>query len=150
MTTINASGILYIRQDGSDIQYSPNNSSWTTISSWPVYINNTSYTTNTILTVLYTTNITTNLTNFEFNINNPYITFDGSYNGAVCTLEINASIFPGIFITNSNHTITIKNFIVSGTGTMYSISPDFATDINSSPGFDPAINFCSLENCVNK
>lgn len=55
MTSISATGTLSLRQSGGDIQYD-NGSGWTTISSFPATITNSD--TGTLLTVLFTTNIT--------------------------------------------------------------------------------------------
>jgi hypothetical protein len=161
MSAIGASGTLYIQQSGSDIQYSPDNSSWTTISSWPVTVSNTVLNINNILNVLFTTDISTNNAGFRFITGTSYITFDGSYNSAICTLNINAGIAKGMFSstyitagdggggTSGNHTVKVKNFIIRGTGTMFSFCYNFGSYINNISGFNPSINYCSLENCVN-
>ncbi len=144
MSSINASGTLYIRQNGSNIQYSPDNSNWTTISSWPVTVNNTTPAIGTILNVLFTTDITTTNTMFRFIAGTSYITFDGLNN----TLTLNnVTININIFNSNSKHTIKIKDFIATGTGLITAFCENFGSNINSIPGFNPNINFCSIENC---
>ena len=67
MTSISASGTVYIRQDNQDIQYQINSTigSWITITDWPVNISNIDL--STTLQVVFTTNITltTNLQYFN-------------------------------------------------------------------------------------
>jgi hypothetical protein len=58
MSSISANGatsILYLQQSGSDIQYKINSNPWTTISSWPLTVNNTN--TSTKLKILLETNL---------------------------------------------------------------------------------------------
>ena len=55
MSTISASGTIYIQQQGLVILYSTDNTTWTPISSWPVTIVNTTPT--QILKVLFTSDI---------------------------------------------------------------------------------------------
>lgn len=142
---IYASGNLFIQQNGSDIQYSLDNSTWNIISNWPVTVTNTNPTISTILTVSFASGITTDNSDFAFIAGSHYITFDGLYN----TLTLNGEISQGVFLTNSNHTIKINNFTITGTNIMNSFCYNFGSNINHISGFNPTINFCSLENCVN-
>ncbi len=63
MSTINATGTIYIRNNSGTVEYNINNSIWTTIS-WPVTINNID--TSNVLKVLFTTDITLNVVDQYF------------------------------------------------------------------------------------
>jgi hypothetical protein len=67
MSSISANGgtsILYLQQSGSDIQYKINSDPWTTISSWPLTINNTNA--DVRLKILLETNLTFTSTSHYF------------------------------------------------------------------------------------
>lgn len=131
-SSIDASGTLYIQQSGSDIQYSSDNSSWSNIV-FPVTINNTTPNITTILTVLFTTDITTTITGFRFIAGSEYITFAGSNK----TITINGNLTNTIFKSIKDGTI-VKDFIIRGTGTMTSLCGEFAQ-----------YSQASLLNCIN-
>jgi len=137
MSTIDASGTLYIRQNAAVVQYSRNNSTWTTFA-FPVIIRNTTPTLATTLTVLFTTDITTTTDTSKFSVGTNYITFDGANKN----FNINATItgINAIFNSNGASYITVKNVIFRGTGTF--VGPCFGS-------FGSFGSQCSILNCIN-
>lgn len=65
---------LYMQQSGSTIQYSTNNSTWTTVSSWPITLGTAS------ATLRFTTDLSLNSVSQYFIIGAISQTIDGSYN----------------------------------------------------------------------
>jgi len=159
-TSISATGNVYIRQDPDmNIQYSSDNSSWTTLSKQrPIGVSNTNLNINSILNLIFTTDIDVISHELGFFTNTHYITYDGSYNGNICTITLRGSAkSPGLKSTFHNkesiHTITIKNFIVrpppSDGGYSGPFCHNFGQGTNNVPGFNPAVNYCTVENIVN-
>ena len=136
MSSISASGNVYIRQDASGIQYNVNNTSWNPLT-FPVTVINTNAISSNILNVLFTTNIITTSTSCKFIAGSNYINFDGLNN----TLTINTTLpnGSGIFLSNEK-IVTVQNFIIRGTGTMNALCIDFGKFANGT---------CKLLNCIN-
>lgn len=136
MSSISASGTLYIQQSGSDIQYSSDNSNWTTFV-FPITVTNATPTLATPLTVLFTTDITTTHNGSKFIAGSNYITFDGANKD----FTINAIIITpnNIFSSNRRSYITVQNVIFRGTGTMRTLFGAFGMFGQQ----------CSVINCIN-
>lgn len=126
------SGIVYIQSSGNDIQYSPDDATWTTITSWPATITN-SDSPNTVLKVIFhditispnTTNSTLSGRDVYFICGSQYIQFGDTSlrnNGTRPTITISGvTNYPGL-IKNSTvgggtefSNISIYNLIVDGT-----------------------------------
>jgi hypothetical protein len=113
---LDASGTVLIKQDvGSDVQYSTDSgTSWTTISIWPVTLNNTD-TANT-LEVQFTTDLSFNSLDQYFILDSSNITIDGSNN----VVNINVDLYQGLIQngtvdTSGNSFVTIQNVGVEST-----------------------------------
>jgi hypothetical protein len=122
-TISQAGGILQFRQIDLSIQYNINNTNWitTTPSSWPISIVNNNPSSESILTVSFTTNITISTatvstgTNGYFICGSDYITFEGNNN----TITVDGvTNYPG-FIQNGlsnaqgKSYITVQNFSIA-------------------------------------
>ena len=106
-------GTLYLRQDASaNIQYSVNNTFWSTFSSWPVTIVNTSPSSTNVLTVLSTTDITINDTTKYFITGSNYITYDGSNNDFIMDVAAYGGLFSNGTVNNSTDSTRYNNIIV--------------------------------------
>ena len=124
MTTILASGILYIRDESGSIQYSSNQSNWITISSFPATVVNTD--TSTRLKVLFTTSLILTNLNEYFICGSTNIQFGSELlqaDGSRSIITVNVNNYPG-FIQNGTNTLSsnpfsdiyIYNLFVEGTG----------------------------------
>jgi hypothetical protein len=121
MSTISGTGTLYIREDSGSIQYSNDNSTWTTISAWPATIVNND--TNTTLVVLFTRDITLTASNQYFICGSSDIQFGSTslnIDGTRPTITISGvTDYPGLIengnINNGKNNITIVNLVVDGT-----------------------------------
>lgn len=105
-----ATDTVYI-QDTGTIQYKVNNGSWTTISAWPVTINNTSLT--TVLKVLFLTDITLDNISKYFSCTSNLIQFGSTSleaNGSRPTITIEADNYDG-FIENGGEATSGYNNI---------------------------------------
>jgi len=114
---IDSSGILLLKQVGSDVQYkSVDDSIWTDISAgqWPVTLNNTG----TNLEVTFISDLSFNLLTQYFIIDSSNITIDGSDN----VVNVNVDLYPGLVQNGNNNNaysdITIKNIGVESTYTV--------------------------------
>jgi hypothetical protein len=122
-TISQAGGVLQFRQIDLSIQYNINNTDWitTTSSSWPISIVNNNPSSESILTVSFTTNITISNatvgteTNGYFICGSDYITFEGNNN----TITVDGvTNYPG-FIQNGlsnaegKNYITVQNFSIA-------------------------------------
>jgi hypothetical protein len=115
---------IYLRQSGENIQHSSNQSSWTTISAWPILLQNSNTGAGT-LTLVFTTDLSiTNNNNYIYcnstnlQIGSSSLNVDGSRPTITITDVTN---FTG-FITNYDGTkgfnnISIYNLIISPSGT---------------------------------
>jgi hypothetical protein len=121
-STIDASGILLLQQIGSTVQYkSSTGSLWTDISAngWPVTFNNKDVSSNNMLEVQFTTDLSLNSSPQFFAMGSNYITVDG-LNHSVYIATISPS-YGGLFdngrpIGRGNSYITIQNLGVKGRG----------------------------------
>ncbi len=126
MTSINLSGILYIKEDTGNILYSNDNISWTNILEWPVIITNTDAPNSTLI-IKFTTNLTFTDVNNYFICNSSHIQFgDTSLNpdGSRPTININiiGQLYTGLIrnggvLTPCFSNIVICNIIISLSGT---------------------------------
>lgn len=128
MSSISASGTLYLRSNGSgDVQTSIDNSNWTTVSAWPLTINNSSAASSTYLTVLFTQDIIVNQSNQQYFIcGTNYIQFGNislNSDGTNPTVTIqNILNYPGLIQNgsaggNGKNYIRIYNLNVAASGT---------------------------------
>lgn len=110
-----ATDTVYIQDAGSgSIQYKVNNGDWTSISIWPVTIQNTS--TTVVLKVLFTNNITLNSTNEQYfkclsdriQFGSPSLNSDGTR--TIITIE-GLTEYPGL-IQNSTGTNGFENIYI--------------------------------------
>jgi hypothetical protein len=116
MTTISAAGILYIRQNGANIEYSSSStfSPVTVVTAWPVTVTNTTPT--SYLKVYFTTDITlTGGVDRYFICGSDYIQFGNTTlntNGTrpIITIQ-NITNYPGL-IQNGTNSANGKNYIV--------------------------------------
>lgn len=102
MTTITATGTIYIRSDDNDnIQWSNNDSTWTTISEFPIMVNNSG----SDLTVELRSNIKFTSINHYFVFDTSNITFNGNFRYIIID---NVATYPGAFRNNSLGVVNIN------------------------------------------
>ena len=121
----NGGTILYLRPDGGGgIQYSTDQSSWTTISSWPVTLTNTN-TSLGWLQVQFSTDITFTSSNQYFACGSDYIQFGAAQISASSanrpTITVTAINYTGLIMNgeqsnNGYSNIRVYNLIVDGSG----------------------------------
>jgi hypothetical protein len=156
MSTISGTGTLYIREESGSIQYSNDNSTWTTISGWPATVVNTD--TSTTLIIIFTTDITISNPNGqnkyficgsnEIQIGNISLNPDGTRPTIIIS---GVTDYPGLIQNGtgapntSKHNITISNIIVnSSSSTLISGGGWIEQSFSSSLGvFNNTIINCS-------
>jgi len=113
-------GTIYLREESGSIEYSFDNSSYATITSWPITIVNTNPGSSNVTTVQLTENITLSNTtvgtgssgkDLYFICGSEYITFDGQ--GFIITIN-NVTDYPGLIqngtsLSNGETNITIQD-----------------------------------------
>ena len=111
MTTISFSANIYLRLNQGTIQYSLDNTSYSTISSWPCTLTNIS---DTNKTVYITNNLEiTTINNMYFTIGSSNITIDGQNN----TININSvTNYPGLVQNGKPPTNGFNNIIIKNLG----------------------------------
>ncbi len=124
MTSLSASGgsTIYIAQNGLNVEYSYNSTSWTQIT-WPCTITNSNTAAGNVI-VLFTTDITLSTTNDFFSCNSGYIQFGSTSlntDGSRPTITIATDYYDGLIqngnnSTTGNRNIYIYNLFVDGTG----------------------------------
>jgi hypothetical protein len=106
-------GTLYLRQDASaNIQYSVNNTFWSTFSSWPVTIVNSNPSSSNVLTVLLKSDITITETTKYFITGSNYITYDGSNNDFIMDVASYGGLFSNGTINASTDSTRYNNITV--------------------------------------
>ncbi len=111
MSTISTNGqnnIIYIEQSGSNIRYKINNGSYTTITSFPITINNTNTAYN--LKIYFTTNITFDTSSKYFICGSDNLQFGKEFledNGDIITFNITSGSYSGLI---QNGTSTTNGF----------------------------------------
>ena len=148
-------GTLYFRQTttSSELQYSSNNTEWTDISSnqYPLNIQNTDPSTNNVLTVQFTTDITFTQDVQYFICGSQYITFNGlkndeeratiTFNGVEDCLGL---IQNGTSGANGNANITVENIHVASLGnTTLAINAGWVCQSY----FGKGVSDVSIDNC---
>jgi hypothetical protein len=100
-------GTVYFRQNNSDVQYSTNQTTWNTVSTFPITITNINPVSGNMLMVLFTTELTLSTVSHYFICGSAYITFDGQNN--TCLIN-NVANYPGL-IQNGSEASNGKNYI---------------------------------------
>ena len=144
-------GILYLRQDASaNIQYSVNNTLWTTFSSWPVTIVNSNPSSSNVLTVLLTSDITITETTKYFITGSRYITYDGSNNDFIMDVASYGGLFSNGTVNASTDSTRYNNITVRNIHTRSNLTNNVVT--NNGAWICRAYfsgNNTLIENCTN-
>ncbi len=127
-TSISGNGgtdTFYIQQSGSNVQYKKNNESWTTISSWPLNITNSTPSSG-YLPILLTTNITLSSTSQYFNCSSSKLQFGSqstNADGTIPTITISGVTgYPGVISNGAFGVNGYANILVFNLSVVFSSS----------------------------